>query len=265
MTAETNIIDVGMKQSPLERIRNTITSPFSKKKGSVGMKTPDDDENSNVPTLKTTSWDEMSSVASGVSSSTTASKLSKSKKRALRRQRAKQNRKVLRNEQGQDSTATLATEAVSIRSVPSVDESTTAKKKKKNKKNKKQTDLAKKDNAAAADVTGADAYAYAAPGAAALSPNKPAKKYIIRNKTLYVIDISKIVGAVGHDESSSLSVSGNKNTAAAVAMDDITDHQVSSVIDVYTDNDADDEAVVVFGKSSSIKKENCECDACVIS
>jgi len=242
------------------------------------------------PTIKANSWDEMSSV-SGISSSSTAAsttdtannepaKLSKSKKRALRRQRAKRNRKLQEEQHAKkDGGSVAAADAAMIATVPSTDESTTSNSNKnKKKRNKKRSSKKRNNNKAASGtvevpsllpplaIDDEDSDKAAATVAAAVVTPK-ARSNVASVDTNPVSTASKkLVNVDGkYMIVPGTPMDSTPTTGAAappVALLEGTAREVS--VDVYADPDAKEASSHVFGRSTA-KKEDCECNACVIS
>jgi len=276
-----------VKESPLKRIRKSITSPF-KKKGTVKALDLNEEQKPSTtahattasPTIKANSWDEMSSV-SGISSSSTAAsttdtannepaKLSKSKKRALRRQRAKRNRKLQEEQHAKkDGGSVAAADAAMIATVPSTDESTTSNSNKnKKKRNKKRSSKKRNNNKAASGtvevpsllpplaIDDEDSDKAAATVAAAVVTPKAQNIAAVDTKPVSTAS-KKLVNVDGKY----MIVPGTPMDAP-VALLEGTAREVS--VDVYADPDAQEASSHVFGNSTA-KKEDCECNACVIS
>mmetsp|Transcript_54162 Transcript_54162/g.131435 ORF Transcript_54162/g.131435 Transcript_54162/m.131435 type:complete len:309 (-) Transcript_54162:223-1149(-) len=287
-----------VKESPLKRIRKSITSPF-KKKGTVKVLDLNEEQQPSAtapattasPTVKANSWDEMSSV-SGISSSSTAAsttdtannepaKLSKSKKRALRRQRAKRNRKLQEEQQAQKDggSAVAAPDAAMIATVPSTDESTTSNSNKnKKKRNKKRNSKKRSSNNKAVNgtvevpsllpplaVDYEDNDKAAATVAAAVVTPKAQNIAAVDTKPVSTAS-KKLVNVDGkYMIVPGTPMDSTPTTGAAappVALLEGTAREVS--VDVYADPDAKEASSHVFGNSTA-KKEDCECNACVIS
>jgi hypothetical protein len=233
-----------VKASPLNRLKENLTSPFGKRKGVQKVSADDqqdnDDSNSNqIPTLKLVDSDDTND-SSTASVFTTTSTLSKSKKRALRRQRAKKRR--------QERNKTPTTQCYKINTTNASDDAA----KKQKKKNKKRTEA--KKNVATTVRTGSNHVATSINCKTEL-PTQPVVEDLME-------DIAGVeVSFVSKDDDY---YNNNNNKVVEAVTLEKTLPQIQ--VDIYTDSDADEMiSPYVFGKQTNSKKENCECNACVIS